>query len=696
MLLTSYSRLLLITLLCFIVAKGIAMNLNLAVPWGDGNSPPLTPYLAFSSPQSENMLFTDGDSIAIVCQAGLRSVGLRWSLHRNAIQKPFREGVAEALPGDRFRITVATAGLYAGFYDLRVELDTGVMNAEKTPFARRPVRGVCTFGWQAEGMAVVDSRPADFAEFWADAKAKLAAVPLDAHEGPLQAFGLKEINEYNVTSACLPPDYDPAGYRAETVESAKVDFAGPDGGRVYGWLAKPIGKGPFPAMLVLPGAGFAARPRPLEHARHGYVALDIQIHGQDVDLKDYPKLPGYYDEWTFEPASAYYYYNVHLRCLQAVNYLASRPDVDPDRIVVVGGSQGGRLSFVVAGLDSRVKAAVPCIANAGNQPHLRWVARCNGYRNIEDKRPDPTIPLSNGMDVAGAPPRFDEPGDRAFAYYDTMNYAQDIRCPVLINAGLIDPVSPPYSIWPIYTRLKGWREIVAIDGHAHDWSAEFDRRAWRWLDSVLAGKPQSAVAAAQPLRVLFLGDSITGISDLRHYLKFSHIVERMIAARGIAVESVNKGIGGDTTEGVLKRLDADALALKPDICVLLIGGNDAASKAKDVPERFSRNYAAILQRLAAAGIRVLALQYHVLPNPKNPETAWVHLDDHNALIAQIAEKHQVPILDMGAIMREAGKDRPVEELVSGKDGVHLNPGGELIFADAIFNRLVALGWLPKN
>jgi cephalosporin-C deacetylase-like acetyl esterase len=191
-------------------------------------------------------------------------------------------------------------------------------------------------------MAVADTRPADFKAFWDSAKAKLAKIPLDAKEGPMQTLGPKEINDYNLTSACLPPDYDPDGHRAEQVESCKVDFAGPDGGRVYGWLARPAGKGPFPAMLVLPGAGFAARSRTLEHARHGYVTL-----------------------------------------------------VDP------------------------------------------------------------------------------------------MNYAPDIHCPVLMNAGLIDPVSPPYGVWAVYNRLGTTaKEIVDLDGHAHDWSAEFDRRAWRWLDGV--------------------------------------------------------------------------------------------------------------------------------------------------------------------------------------------------------------------
>ncbi len=465
-----------------------AMNLNLACPWSDTCSPPQSPFLAFHSPQSENLLFVSGDVIELQCQAGLRAVGLTWTLHRNMILKPFRTGTAEALPANRFRIRLATAGLPPGFYDVKVELDTGLTNGAKDALARRPVRGVCTFGWQAGALAVAETRPADFKAFWDEAIAKLAAVPLDAREGPLQTFGTQEINGYNVTSACLPPDYDPAGHRTEQVESCKVDFAGPDGGRVYGWLAKPAGPGRFPAMLVLPGAGFAARPRPLEHARHGYVALDIQVHGQEVDLKTYPQLPGYYKDFKYDPPSAYYYYNIHLRCLQAVSYLASRPDVDASRIVVVGGSQGGRLSVVVAGLDPRIRAAVPCIAHASNQPHQRWVARCNGHAEAGNIVP------GDGMEVTGAPPVSDDAEGRCLAYYDPMNYAPDIRCPVLFNAGLVDPVSPPFGVWAAFNRVgSADKTLIALDGLGHDWSAEFDRRAWRWLDARMVSEKDSGV-----------------------------------------------------------------------------------------------------------------------------------------------------------------------------------------------------------
>ena len=475
-------------LLLLTANEGNAMNHNLARPWSDGCSPPQTPYLGFRSRHSDNMLFASGERIEIVCQAGLRSVALRWTLHRNMVGKPFREGMADPLPANRFVISISTEGLHPGFYDLRVELDTGMTNNERDPLKRRPIRGVCTFGWRADRMAIADSRPADFKAFWDKAKAKLAQIPLDAKDGPMQVFGPKDIDAYNVQSACLPPDFDPAGHRAETVESCKVNFAGPDGGRVYGWLAKPKGRGPFPAMLVLPGAGFNARPRPLEHARHGYVAMDIQVHGQDVDQQEYQRLNEI--NAGSEPADEYYY-NVHLRCLQAVEYLLSRSDVDPKRLVVVGGSQGGRLSIVVAGLEPRVAAAVPAIAHSSNRPYGNWAKRLNGYASSDAKSPDPALPKGDGMEVAGAPPLPSEPRDRSLAYYDPMNFAPDATCPVMFNAGLIDPVSPPYGVFAAFNRWGGkYKTMVAIDGHAHDWSPEFDRRAFRWLDSIFGNNPR--------------------------------------------------------------------------------------------------------------------------------------------------------------------------------------------------------------
>lgn len=441
------------------------MELNLNQPWGSKMAPPAIPELQFYSPQSDDMLFGAVGEVEIRCRAGLRCVGLKYAVSRNHVSVPFAKGDATALPANTFVIKLPTAKLFPGFYDVKVWLDAG---------EEKPLESLCVFGYQIEKMKVRDTRPADFTAFWNKSKAVLREIPLDAQAGEMNAFKGGEIDDYNRTQACLPGDYDPMGHKTGEVEACKISFAGAGGLRVHGWLAKPKGEGPFPAMLVLPGAGVGSRPMPLEHARHGYLAMDIQIHGQDVDLKDYPKIPGYYDGITFQPVESHYYHNVYLNALQAINYLVSRSDVDKRRIVVVGGSQGGRLSVVVAGLDKRVAAAVPAITHYGNILHTQWAEACG--KAGED-----------GMDTEIPPVPEETAEQKCLPYYDVMNFAPEVECPVLMNMGMVDPISLPTGVWSVYQRLGAKdKQMVVLPGMGHDWSAEFDRRAWRWLDAKLA------------------------------------------------------------------------------------------------------------------------------------------------------------------------------------------------------------------
>jgi pimeloyl-ACP methyl ester carboxylesterase len=143
----------------------------------------------------------------------------------------------------------------------------------------------------------------------------------------------------------------------------------------------------------------------------------------------------------------------------------------------------------LAALDRRIAAAVPGIAHGANYPHLHWASRCNGLDKPWDKASDPKLAgrvKSDGMDLTAAPPEVTDPDGRCWAYYDPMNFALDIRCPLFFNAGLIDYVSPPYSVWAVYHRAASPdKTLVPLPGIGHDWSADFDRRAWRWLDEKL-------------------------------------------------------------------------------------------------------------------------------------------------------------------------------------------------------------------
>jgi len=447
------------------------MLMNLAQPYSTRPSKPYDSLLDFDSAQCEDLLFDKQEEVEIRCRAGVRSVSLHWTLSRNLFRQPFLSGDAEALPANRFLIHIPSSKLRPGFFDIHVSLDDG---------ESAPIAGICTFGFKVNEMPLPINRPADFTEFWARAKRELSQIPLAAEQGNVRKFSSAEINAYNLAHASLPADYDPTGHRCEEVEAFKVGFNSVKAMRIRGWLAKPPGSGPFPAMLVLPGAGFNPRPIPLEQARHGFLALDIQVHGQDVDQATYERPPMSLGDKLFDPPDANYNRCIYLNELQGVNYLASRPDVDKTRIVVVGGSQGGGGAVVVAALDPRIAAVVAGIPFFGDRPYVKWSESANAAN-----------PPIDGMDRDGPPALPNTSEGRGLPYYDVMNFAPDVRCPTMMNAGLIDPTSSPTSVFVIYRSIGSTdKRFVPLPGLGHDWSAEFDREAWRWLDQVLKLSPK--------------------------------------------------------------------------------------------------------------------------------------------------------------------------------------------------------------
>lgn len=497
------------TIFAAVVAfPALAMNHNLLSPWANPPrcSSPQTPLFAFYNNENCDFMFRDGgEKIEIKCQAGTRTAsGLSWSLHHNQLTKPFLEGRADALPGNLFRIEIPTTGLKPGFYDVRVKLeglgyDTLALfhDVRNGKAQKTQLTGVCTFGWKPDEMPIVneaDYRPGDFDAFWAAVMDEYRAIPLDLKvEDEPRVFKGAEIDRYNMESACLPPNFDPQGVKYDEVVSCKVSFVGPDGGRVYGWLARPRAEGKFPALVVYPGAGTGGRPRPLDHARHGYVALDVQVHGLDVECDGKAKYPWYnmphkmYPD-EMPPPKNLVWYNIYRRAVRAIDAIAAQPSVDVSRIAICGGSQGGRLSIVVASLDNRVKAAIPCIANSPNLPHLYWTKKCNAQRIWWAKAPmqDPLCEASDGTENYGDFLRSFTPEMRKLAYFDPINFAPNAKCAAYFNGGLVDPVSPAYSTYAAFLRWGGKdKTFIAVPNHGHDWWASFDRDAYRWLEKSL-------------------------------------------------------------------------------------------------------------------------------------------------------------------------------------------------------------------
>jgi acyl-CoA thioesterase-1 len=180
----------------------------------------------------------------------------------------------------------------------------------------------------------------------------------------------------------------------------------------------------------------------------------------------------------------------------------------------------------------------------------------------------------------------------------------------------------------------------------------------------------------RPLRLLAFGDSLIHGYGLPAGQTFPEQLEAVLEARGFAVEVINAGNSGDTTASGRSRIDW-ALAGKPDLVLVAIGGNDGLRGID--PAATFENLDAILARLAASGLPVLLAG---MLAPRNLGADYVA--DFDAIFPRLAEKHGIafyPFFLDGVVMDPA---------LNQADGIHPNAAGVRVIAERIAPRLGAM------
>lgn len=426
--------------------------------------------MTFYNKVNDDFLFKKGDKIEIYVAPTRKTMKLNYKLCHNLITTPFKTGYAENLQAYVFKIAIDTKDLRPGFYDLYCEAEFGT---GATALNSCSSKAYCTFGYDIENMGNYTVRPDDFDEFWEKTKKKLDGVDLQLELGEEYTYNSRQINDYNVAEADFPCSYDEEGIVYDEVVARKISFMSASGMRIYGWFARPKKEGKYPGMMIYPGAGYHSRSMPLEHARHGYAALDIQVHGQDCDApkEAYVPTPPLTEHGDYMKPYEFYYNDIYMHALQALNALCALDGVDSERIVCVGGSQGGRLSTVAAAMDKRVKGIVISIPHFNGQPYLYWADKMNKENN-DGATVDYSVLDGELMKNIG--------------YYDTTNFAPYIKCPVFCGSGLVDKVSPISCVMTLFDAIGSENKTyIPFPMMAHDWNAEFDRAAWRWLKTIV-------------------------------------------------------------------------------------------------------------------------------------------------------------------------------------------------------------------
>ncbi len=294
--------------------------------------------------------------------------------------------------------------------------------------------------------------PDDFTEFWDTAKEELSKIPIDAKVTLKPELCTADINVYHVS-----------------LQNIQMRYSWRGTSRFYGMLSVPKKPGKYPAILEVPGAGVRSYGSD-DRAAKGIIVFKVGIHGipLDMDKNVYKSLAtsslAGYERYNLDNKDMYYYKRVYMGCVRAVDYIYSLPEFDGDNLAVTGGSQGGALSIVTAGLDSRVKylaAFYPALSDLTGYLHGRAGGWPHMYQNY-DKKENP-----NWIETT--------------AYYDVVNFAKKLKIPGWYSWGYNDHICPPTSMFSAYNSISAPKELHPFFETEHWTYPEQWEKANTWL-----------------------------------------------------------------------------------------------------------------------------------------------------------------------------------------------------------------------
>lgn len=282
-------------------------------------------------------------------------------------------------------------------------------------------------------------RPPDFDAFWHDIMTEAAGIPLNP---AIERVPMRSTPEVDVF---------------------EIHYDSLDGLRIAGWYCVPTERHlppPYPGLLIVPG--YISEPTlPKSWAKMGYATVGVAPRGKlRSNGRFNPGYPGLLVRDIVD-RHTYGYRGFYVDACRAVDFLQTRPEVDPTRIGVHGSSQGGALTITTAALRND---AVTC--GAAGAPYLCGFMDSAAFTH--------SYPYQEIVEYLDQYPEREPAVRETVAYFDGINFAPLIRCPMLVYVGLNDDVCPPETGYDLRQAMTCPTDFHAYPRCAHDAGAYWE------------------------------------------------------------------------------------------------------------------------------------------------------------------------------------------------------------------------------
>lgn len=202
----------------------------------------------------------------------------------------------------------------------------------------------------------------------------------------------------------------------------------------------------------------------------------------------------------------------------------------------------------------------------------------------------------------------------------------------------------------------------------------------------------------KPRRILCMGNSITDAGRTNdkpplgdgYVARLKELIEERLPKPSFKI--LNKGMCGNTIEGLALRWDKDVIHPAPNLLTILIGINDAhVTQNHPLPEQeriehFLSVYNSLIRKTkdALPAVEILLMTpFYICRDESLPVLKTT--DKMIRGIVDLAERHTLPCLDLHASFQSLLQDTPETRWAT--DRVHPTPEGHARIADVLFDAI---------